>query len=56
MVFDITGRTSEVLVDRHMESVYYQIDFSDPMLSSGVYFYRLVSGDFMSVRKMLLVK
>ncbi len=56
VVFDITGRTREVLVDRHMEPGYYQIDFSDPMLSSGVYFYRLVSGDFMSVRKMLLVK
>ena len=55
-VYDITGRTRAVLVDRHMEAGFYEMTFMDANLSSGIYFYRLTSGNFNSVKKMILVK
>jgi len=32
------------------------IDFSDQPVSSGIYFYKLISGDHQQTKKMLLLK
>ncbi|KAB2845512.1 MAG: T9SS type A sorting domain-containing protein, partial [Ignavibacterium sp.] len=34
----------------------YSVNFDAGNLSSGVYFYKIVSGDFVSVKKMLLLR
>ncbi|MCC6865528.1 MAG: T9SS type A sorting domain-containing protein [Ignavibacteria bacterium] len=55
-VFDITGKTVDVLVNNTLKAGTYKFDFNAKELPSGVYFYRLIAGDFTSTKKMILVK
>jgi hypothetical protein len=55
-VFDILGREVKTLVNEEKTSGNYSIKFNESGLASGVYFYRLQSGDFVSTKKMLLLK
>ncbi|MGB4896948.1 MAG: S8 family serine peptidase [Ignavibacteria bacterium] len=55
-IFDITGREVATLVNQTMAPGYYSIDFNASVLSSGVYFYRLHSADFIDVKRMVLLK
>jgi len=34
----------------------YSVDFNGSNLSSGVYFYKLISRDFTAVKRMVLIK
>ena len=56
-VFDITGREVTILIngERRIPN-YYTIEFDASHLSSGVYFYRLVADEYISVKKMFLIK
>jgi len=56
MVYDILGREVTRLVNRELEAGYYEVILHDRTLASGIYIYRIKSGDFTAVRKMLLVK
>jgi hypothetical protein len=55
-VFDVTGKEVSVLVNGSQNAGEHQVEFSGENLSSGVYLYRLVSGDQSYVKKMMLVK
>jgi hypothetical protein len=55
-IYDITGREVKVLVNEFKQAGYYTIDFNGSNFASGVYFYRIQSGSFISVKKMVLVK
>ncbi len=55
-IYDTLGRQVETLVDRNMKAGRYDVVFHIPKLATGVYFYKLVSGDFVSIKKMILVK
>lgn len=55
-VYDLIGREVAVLVDEVKEPGSYQVNFDSEHLSSGVYFYKMIAGDFSSVRKMNLLK
>jgi 1,4-alpha-glucan branching enzyme len=55
-VFDILGREIAVLVNEQKSAGTYTISFDAAELSSGVYFYRLNSGNNIQIKKMLLVK
>ncbi len=55
-VYDILGREVAILIDKKLEAGRYSIKFQLPELASGVYFYRIVSGDFVSIKKMIMVK
>ncbi len=55
-VFDVTGRHVRTLVNSHMEAGAYDLRFDASALSSGIYFYRMTSGDFTRIRKMSLIK
>ena len=46
----------ETLVDKEMESGYHEVNFDASKLSSGVYLYQLQAGEYVSVKKMLLLK
>ena len=57
MVYDMLGREVARLVNRDMKAGYHQAVFSDMAgMASGVYIYKLTSGDFNSVKKMMLMK
>ncbi len=55
-VYDVLGRELTVLVDEFKEAGYYEATFDVGNLSSGVFFYKLQSGSFTSVKKMLLIR
>jgi hypothetical protein len=55
-VFDIVGREVATLVASKLQSGNYDVEFIGSNLASGVYFYQLVSNDFISVKKMILTK
>jgi len=55
-VFDVTGRLVRTLVNETMEAGNNSVMFDASSLSSGVYFYNIVSGSFTDTKKMILVK
>lgn len=55
-VYDILGREIKTLINKPMQSGEYEVEFDGSNLSSGVYFYRLTTGQFVQTRKMLLLK
>jgi hypothetical protein len=55
-VLNAIGEEIAVLVNKDQDKGYYTVQFDGSNLSSGVYFYKLVANDFVSTRKMLLVK
>jgi len=55
-IYDLIGKEVETLVNKEMSPGNYSIDFNASKLSSGVYFYKLTSGNFTQTRKMILVK
>lgn len=55
-VYDMLGREVKTLVNSHMPSGNYEVDFYASKLASGVYFYRLKAGDFVETKKMVVGK
>jgi photosystem II stability/assembly factor-like uncharacterized protein len=58
-VYDVLGNEIATLVDEYKEAGRYELEFNVGQtisLSTGVYIYRLTSGNFTASRKMLLMK
>ncbi|AXJ02123.1 Por secretion system C-terminal sorting domain-containing protein [Cyclonatronum proteinivorum] len=55
-VYDILGRRVAMLVNEHQAAGQYIINFDASRLASGTYIYRIDAGNFVSTRKMMLVK
>jgi len=55
-VYDLIGREIAVLVNEVKQTGTYRVSFDGENLASGVYFYKMVAGDFSSVKKMNLLK
>ena len=55
-IFDILGREVSTLLDRNYKAGNYSIEFDGSNLSSGIYFYRLRSGNFIKSMKMILLR
>ncbi|MDD5361304.1 MAG: T9SS type A sorting domain-containing protein [Ignavibacteria bacterium] len=55
-VYDVTGKEVAVLLNESLQPGTYEAVFDGSSLNSGVYFYRLISGDFKETKKMLLIK
>lgn len=55
-VFDILGRKIQTLVDEDQIPGAYEIPFDGTGLSSGIYVYRLIAGDYIRSNKMILAK
>jgi len=56
IVYDILGKEVVNLVNEHQPAGYYMVSFDGTNLSSGVYIYRIVAGDYTNSKKMLLIK
>jgi hypothetical protein len=57
-VYDILGREVQTLVDEYKQPGYYKVIFSanGSQIPSGVYYYRLHTGDYSETKKMILLK
>ena len=55
-VYDMIGREVATLVNEVKATGSYEVMFDASKLSSGIYFYQLKSGQFNSVKKMMLIK
>ena len=55
-VYDITGREIAKLVNEVKQAGFYTASFNGSNFASGVYFYRIQSGDFIQVKRMVLIK
>jgi len=56
IVYDSIGNNIAILQDGFKEAGYYQIEFNGSNLPSGIYFCTLSSDDFISTKKMILLK
>jgi hypothetical protein len=55
-IFDLLGREVKTLVNEVKSAGSYEVFFDAIGLASGVYFYRLMSGDFIETKKLILQK
>jgi hypothetical protein len=55
-IYDMLGNEVGVLVDEEKLAGEYKIEFDGSKLTSGVYFYKLISSNFIDARKMILLK
>ena len=56
IIYDLLGREVKTLVNEYKQPGTYQVSFNAEGLSSGIYFYRMRSGDFTETKKLVLIK
>lgn len=56
LVYDISGKEVETLVSQVLKAGIYEVDWNGSRHSSGVYFYKVITDDFIQTKKMVLVK
>ncbi len=56
IVYDMLGRTVDVLIRGELKAGSYELIFSNSSLASGVYFYELNAGKYRDIKKMILLK
>ena len=55
-VYDLLGREVATLVNKEQTKGNYKINFNASNLTSGIYFYKLQSGDFSEMKKLILLR
>ncbi|HAB54102.1 MAG TPA: peptidase S8, partial [Ignavibacteriales bacterium] len=55
-VYDVLGNEVAMLVNEERAAGRYEITFDAVHLSSGIYFYTLRAGNFVEMKKMVLIK
>ncbi len=55
-IFDISGKKVSTILNELLNPGSYEISIDATELSSGIYFYRLISNDFSDTRKMIITK
>ena len=56
VVYNATGQKVATLVNKNMKAGLVEVKWDAGKMASGLYFYRLKSGNFTAVKKMLLIK
>jgi hypothetical protein len=55
-VYDMLGREVAILVNQKLEAGSFEVSWDASNYTSGIYFYKLVSGSYSETKKMILVK
>lgn len=56
LVYDLLGNEIKTLVNEYEPAGTYSVKFNAANLTSGIYIYRLQAGDFISTKRMVLIK
>jgi hypothetical protein len=56
VIYDILGKEVKILVDQKQTAGMHNVEFDGTIFASGVYFYKITSGDFTQTKKMVLIK
>ena len=56
IVYDILGREIAVLVNKEQKPGNYEVKWAAGNQSSGVYFYRIITGNYVETKKMVLLR
>lgn len=55
-VFDVLGNEVATLVNEVKPAGNYKVEFNASNLATGVYYYKIIAGDFVQTKKMILLK
>ncbi len=55
-VYDMLGNEVATLANEEQPAGNYEVDFNASELSSGIYFYKLQAGNFIEMKKMILIR
>ena len=55
-VYDILGNEIATLINEEKPQGNYEVEFDGTELTSGIYFYRLVAGSYIEIKKMVLLR
>lgn len=56
IVYDVVGNEVKTLVNEKQNAGVYEVQFDGNNLPSGIYFYKILAGEFSEVKKMTLIK
>jgi photosystem II stability/assembly factor-like uncharacterized protein len=56
IIYDILGREDATLVNEQLKPGSYEVQWDGSTYASGIYFYRLETGEFIETKKMVLIK
>jgi hypothetical protein len=55
-IYDLLGREVQILITKELEAGYHEVNFNADNFPSGVYYYKIQSGNFNQTKKMTLIK
>jgi hypothetical protein len=55
-VYSVLGQEVATLVNEKKEAGKYQVEFNASPLPTGVYYYRLAAGNYVSTKKLILIR
>ena len=55
-VYNLQGREVSTLIDGNMDAGYHSIVWDANSYASGVYFVKMVAGEFVNTQKLMLIK
>ncbi|MCX6164625.1 MAG: T9SS type A sorting domain-containing protein, partial [Ignavibacteriae bacterium] len=55
-IYNILGKEVATLVNENLKAGIYEVPFSNNRISSGIYFYKISTDNFIEIKKMLLIK
>ena len=56
VIYDISGKQIETLINESQSPGYHRVDWNADQHPSGVYFIKMVAGEYISTQKLMLVK
>jgi hypothetical protein len=56
IIYNIQGKEISVLVNQNLNAGKYEINFDGTQLSSGIYFYKLITNDYSDTKKFVIIK
>ncbi|GJQ63273.1 MAG: hypothetical protein SCALA702_23260 [Melioribacteraceae bacterium] len=55
-VYNVLGEVVAELLNAQIDAGYHEVEFNAANLTSGIYFYKIESGSFADIKKMMLIK